>query len=441
MAVEVDKKRIEQVCKDIIETILFCLPNAFKGTVYRISTPPELIAKRITSGIINEDRKTISWGLPEKSEYNPPGKPWLKYRDEPGRPLEAMSWCVENQKSWTAENPAEDERSVRRQVEGISDDYYHMEPVLIRKEDLYGGDINGFEYPRSYEDDILWKNSDYVVVDVIKIHFRPNTLKLDSAETRLINKLSSAFGTELLSHQLRQQSVEAMHRLAEDRLDSCNILADSLRNAIAKSGIIFSLLKLELGALRQQWEEVLLERSDLKRLRHDGVRMLNKALKNIDRIPDDLREKLHETQNKFLGLFLPPEMGENWIQMKVEERWNELVSKYPLDETHVEEIRKGISQLKKSLYLGRDPEILATYDKASESLKAEWADLIYKDVDHVDSDFFDRLILILEDPSLHLPYQKKSKKSLILLKALAETMSHLENNTNQVLHEMLNGSD
>ncbi len=436
---QVNKERIEQVCKEIIETILFCLPNAFKGTVYRISNPPELIAKRITSGMIDGDRKTISWGLPVKSEYNPPGKPWLEYRDSPGRPLEAMSWCVGNQKSWTAENPLEDKRSVRRQVEGMSDDYYHMEPVLIRKEDLYS-DANAFEYPRSHDGDILWINSEYVVVDVIKIHFRPNTLKIGSPETRLINKLSSAFATELLSHQLRQQSVEAMRRLAEDRLNACNILADSLRNAIAKSGIIFSLLKLELGALRQQWEELLLDNSDLSRIKHDGISALNKALKNIDQAPDDLREKLHETQNKFLGLFLPPEMGENWIQMKIEVRWNELFSKCRLDEKHVEEIRKCINQLKKSLYLGGDPEILSRYDKISETLKAEWTNLIYKDVDHVDFDFFNRLIQILEDHSLHLPYQEKSKKSLIRLKALAETMSHLENNTNQVLREILHAS-
>ncbi|MCK4729671.1 MAG: hypothetical protein KAT27_12145, partial [Desulfobacterales bacterium] len=94
MATKVYKAVVERACENIIETILFCLPNAYKGTVYEIGPPPDMIAKRITSGVIDEERRTISWGLPEWSDYNPPGKPWIEYRDEPGRALEAMAWCV-----------------------------------------------------------------------------------------------------------------------------------------------------------------------------------------------------------------------------------------------------------------------------------------------------------------------------------------------------------
>ncbi|GAG96692.1 unnamed protein product, partial [marine sediment metagenome] len=106
MAIEIDKEALEQACKEMIETILFCLPTAYKGTVYQIGGPPEMIARRITLGVIDGDGKTITWGLPDRSEYNPPGKPWIEYRDEPGRPLEAMGWCVERQKSWTMKNPS-----------------------------------------------------------------------------------------------------------------------------------------------------------------------------------------------------------------------------------------------------------------------------------------------------------------------------------------------
>ena len=119
LAIKIDNRLLEQACKEIIETILFCLPNAYKGTVYRIGKPPKMIAKRITSGIIDEERKIISWGLPERSEYNPPGKNFVDYRDQPGRSSEAMAWCVEKQKSWTAEDPKNDNRSVRLQVEGV----------------------------------------------------------------------------------------------------------------------------------------------------------------------------------------------------------------------------------------------------------------------------------------------------------------------------------
>ncbi|MFP3911594.1 MAG: hypothetical protein ACLFUT_05925, partial [Desulfobacteraceae bacterium] len=86
MAIEIDKAVLERACKEIIESILICLPNAFKGTVYRVGRPPEMIAKRITSGEIDRKTNTITWGLPEKSDYNPPRKSWLAYRDEPFRP-------------------------------------------------------------------------------------------------------------------------------------------------------------------------------------------------------------------------------------------------------------------------------------------------------------------------------------------------------------------
>lgn len=57
---------------EMIETIFFCLPNAFKGTIYRVGKMPDLVVERITSGVIDEDRKSISWGLPSQSVYNYP---------------------------------------------------------------------------------------------------------------------------------------------------------------------------------------------------------------------------------------------------------------------------------------------------------------------------------------------------------------------------------
>jgi hypothetical protein len=441
LAIKTDKALLEKACKNIIETILFCLPNSYKGTVYLIGRPPEMIVKRITSGVIDEERKTISWELPEWSDYNAPGKPWIDYRDEPGRPLEAMAWCVERQKSWTAEDPGSDSRSVRLQVEGVFEDSHHMEPVLIRKRDLCLADEPCLEFPRNYEGEMLWHNNEYMVVAVIKIHFRPHTIKIGSPETKIVKRLSRALGTELLSYQLREQSVEAMRQVAQDKLNSCNTLAHSLRNVITKSGFIFSLIKLELGFLRDEWERVLLEHSDQKGMKQEAIRSLNDALKGMNEGSDDQIKKLMEVQNQFLGLSLLPERGEKWVCMQVEERWNELLAGRSLDQKLAEEIRRGIDQLKRSLYFGKDPDILAAYDKMPESLKKELTDLIYTDTDQIDFQFLDRLIRILEDPSLNLPYQNKSRKSLIQLKILAEIMSQLENNTNVVLQQVLNSTN
>lgn len=439
MAIRIQHEALEKACKEIIETILICLPNAFKGTVYRIGSPPEMIAKRITSGIIDEERRSISWGLPENSDYNPPGKPFSEYRDEPGRPLEAMGWCVERQESWTAEDPKNDARSVRLQVEGVWADFHHMEPVLIRKSDLYFGNEDQVNYARNYNGELLWKKKEYVVAAVIKIHFRPYTIKIGSPETRIIKRLSRALGTELLSYQLRQQSLEAMQHLTEDRLSSCNILADSLRNVITKYGLIFSLIKLELGFLREQWEKVVLEKSDKREMRRDAIQGLNEAAKNIPGSHDAIQRDLTNMQNRFLDIHLPPEQGEKWLRMQIEDRWNLLIREGVIEETTAQSVQDGIDNLKKSLYLGKAPDVLAEYNSIPEHVKTEWVDLLYKNADVVDLDLVDRLVHILENSYLDLPFKDKSIKSLIRLKAVAEIIGQMEEKANAVLREVLNG--
>lgn len=384
MSISINMGALEQACKEIIETILFVLPNAYKGTVYRIDKPPNMTAKRVTSGVIDEAKETISWGLPQKSDYNPPGRPWSEYMDREGQPLEAMAWCVEKQKSWTAEDPKNDSRSVRLQVDGVWEDFHHMEPVLARKADLYLGNTPSFEYPRGIDGRILWQDKEYAVVAVIKIHFEPYTIKIGSPETRLIKRLSRTLGTGLLSLQLREQSLENMRRLAQDKLDSCNILADSLRNAFAKSGLIFSLIKLELSFLRQQWETKLLEGSAKKEIKSRAITALNDFAGQIGDTAQPLIAELIGAQQKFQNISLPPKMGANWLRMRIEEPWYKLRRRGAVDDVQHEKVREQIARLKSSLYLGQDPELLAGCKDIPDKLKDDWVTLIYYETEKVD---------------------------------------------------------
>ncbi len=441
MSITIERKALEKACKGMIETILFCLPQAYKGTIYRIGGPPELRAVRVTSGFIDEKRDVISWGLPEQSEYNPPGRPWLSYRDEPDRPLEAMAWCVERQKSWTAEDPLTDARSVRLQVDGVWEDYHHMEPVLVRKTDLNQSIYSRIEYPATSGGGALWADSDYVVVAVIKIHFRPRTIRIGSHETKVIKKLSRSLGTELLSYQFRQDTMEAMQELANDRLKACNILADSLRNAVTKAGLIFSLVKQEIGFLREQWEQLLLADRKETNGKHEAVKELNRLLQQTDRIREPLRNDLIKVQRRFLELSLPPDIGENWVSMQIEERWRQVFEEIGEDEALRAEVGAVVERLKSSLRYGREPEVIESYDKMPEPLKREWVELLYQQNSRFDPGTLDRLIRILDEPVLDIPSRERSRKVLTQLKALAETMSNLERNTNFLLRQVLNGKD
>ena len=440
MSIEIERAVLEKACKEMIETIFLCLPNAAKGTIYRIGKPPDLLAERITSGIIDQDRKVISWGLPAKSEYNHPGKPWIEYRDEPGRPLEAMSWCVESQKSWTAEDPGNDARSIRLQKKlGGREDFHHMEPVLVRKSDLSLDVFSSFEFPRDYKGNIIWKDNDYIVVAVIKIHFDPYSIKIGGTETRVIKKLSRSLGTELLSYQLSRDSLHAMKKLARDRLNACNILSDSLRNAITKFGLIFSLIKQEIGYLRNQWEQILIAERQIKNSKAEGIRNLDKLLMSLNNGSDGLTDDLFDAQKKFLELSLPPEQGENWVVMQIEERWRDLLCKHPVENDKERTIWQTIDQLKTSLHFGKDPDIVEKYKKIPKKLKWDWVNLIYRSTDSFDALMLERLIHMLDNPALQIPSRNRSRKTLKQLKALAETMNHLERNTNFLLHQVLNG--
>jgi hypothetical protein len=255
----------------------------------------------------------------------------------------------------------------------------------------------------------------------------------------LIKRLSRAFGTELLSYQLREESIEAMKQLAQDKLDSCNILADSLRNAITKSGLIFSLIKLELGSLRAQWENLLYQRTNRKNEKEEAILQLDSILQKLTEITEEPMWELMDVQKKFLTFSLPPKHGESWVDMQIEKRWSQLLENLSDGAEIAVQVNEALGKLKKSLHHGKDPDLLASCDFMPDLLKKEWVELIYQNMDQVDFEHLDRVINILSDPSLALPFQEKSRKSLVHLRTLFEIMEQLESSTNAVLQQLLNG--
>jgi len=98
--------------------------------------------------------------------------------------------------------------------------------------------------------------------------------------------------------------MKTMEQLATDRLNACNILADSLRNAITKSGLIFSLVKQEIGYLRDQWEQALIEDRKENNMKVEAIRDLNEILTDLGNGYEGLKEDLVVAQNKFFRTFL-----------------------------------------------------------------------------------------------------------------------------------------
>ncbi len=437
---------LERTCKDMIETILLCLCDATKGTIYRIGPMPELRTIRVTSGARNETTGQILWGLNEYSDYNYPGKRWEDYKDKPGHPLEAMAWCVEKAKSWTADDPQEDCRSVRKQLSNEPEDYHHMEPVLIRKSYFHGDQASNLEYPVDFMGNAIWKNCEDLVVAVIKIHFKKGCIERGDRSTKVIKKLSHTLGTQLLSLHIRETLSEAQKDLARQRLQSCNILAHELRNTLIKLGFIFSAINAEISFLREQWESqiaIACPGLENKRVILEKLNRLiesNLAQENGTAILRQLCETLMAEQSELANLPLMPGLAEKWVANKIRPKWEKLMVESHAWEQSREEVQSLLGRLKDAMWLGTSKELAGKIDHLPDDLRAIWPKIAYVDFTVDKLMVLDQILDFLNHPELDIPHKQQTRKILTSLKALVEMIPEVEERTNRIILSLRNGS-
>lgn len=437
---------LEKTCKDMIENILFCLGDAQKGTIYRVGPMPKLQVVRITSGARVPGSDQIRWGLPECSDYNYPGKSWEQYKDRPGHVMEAMGWCIEKQKSWTADNPYEDSRSVRKQLSGEIEDSHHMEPVLVRKADLFWDQFDSMEYPLDSSNKPIWVDSEYVVVAVIKIHFKPGKIKRGNHATKVIKKLSRTLGTELLSLNIREMLSDAQKTLARQRLQSCNVLAHEMRNALVKLGFIFSAINAEIGFIREQWEAQLEKAFPSIESKKQLLAKLNDMIQS--KIPqlqgnEDVRnvaDLLMSEQEELARLPLMPQVADKWVSDRIRPKWRWLLSESCEWDGERERIHELLNRLDVVTAMGMDDRMAEGVSHLPGDLKAMWRRLAYTDFTADKMDLLEEIIAFLDHPALDIPHRYQSRKILTSLKALAEMIPELEERANRIILSLKNGS-
>jgi hypothetical protein len=442
----ISSELLENTCKNAIETILLSLKHATKGTIYRVGPMPELRTVRVTSGIRTGHNGTMGWGLPEISNYNPPGRSWEEYRDQPGQVLEAMAWCVEQQKSWTADDPGEDARSVRKQLQGEAEDCHHMEPVLVKKTDLYGpGGFAASEFPLDWQANPIWQNTDYVVVAVIKIHFLPHRIRRGDDSTKIVKRLSRSLGTELLSLHLRETYLEAREQLTRERLAACNDMAHELRNTLAKMGFIFSTINTVVSFLRAQWE------IELQKVlpKFDGkvtiLGQLSKLLllgqphlENQDELMQVSKELLAE-QNELANLFLLPQQEAEWLASRIRPKWDRLLTLSRAWEGKREDIEDLMDRLQQAIWIVVDQKVAQQLVHLPEDLRVMWPKLAYTQLSASNSIVLEEILTLLEHPVLSIRQKHQMRRALSSLKVLLRTISGVEEQANRVICSLKNG--
>lgn len=439
----INRDLLERTCKNTIEAILCCLEQATKGTVYTIGPMPRLQAERITSGV-REDGQ-LKWGLPQDSDYNPPGKEWKQYRDNPDHLLEAMGWCVEHQKSWTADNPLEDVRSIRKQLRGETEDCHHMEPVLVRKTDLYGSEISDLCYPLDSSGSPIWQETEYVVVAVIKIHFLSHSIRRGDRFTGMIKKLSCTLGTELLSLHLRETCLRTREKLAQERLQASNAVAHELRNTLAQLGFVFSSINTMMSFLRDQWEleihkaypSLENKRSILSRL--NELLLLGKARLNGNQELRQISSQLLTEQEELKSLFLLPQQEEKWLHQKIKPKWDVLLATGGVWDSYKEEIIDLVERLEKAFWIVLDQGLAGNMDHLPAELKSSWPEIAYTQFSADNRASLQSVLGLLDHPGLNIQHKQQVRKALSSMKVVVDTIARVEDQTNRVLYSLKNG--
>ena len=433
---------VERVCKKMIKVILYCLPNATKGTIYSVSPIPELRVVRIASGHRNGRTDEITWEGGNRSDYNPPGQAWKDYRDRPGKILEAMGWCVERQKSWTSDEPEHNIRSVRKQLEGRAwADYHHMEPVLIKKTDLWDMMPPASIYPSNSQGDPIWQDSQYATVAVIRINFLPKIIRRGDRSTRVITELSQSLGTEMLSLHTTEIALENEIRLVEERQETVDILAHDFRNIIAGLGFAYRAVNNEISYLRESWENLVQQCLPDLPSKQKIVEDLNKLLTNMVANQDCLKgsnaiAKLIRYQEQLLESCLLPEQNEFFLKKKIRPLWQATLSKVEVGSTVMAKIEELLDTLRESFHVSASSQVVDKINHLPKRIKQEWVELAYKEINGITNALLKRYIELLDNKELEIPHQNYSQKNLISLKGLIELAPVVERRLNTSL-EML----
>ena len=435
---------LEDVCKRMIEVILFCLPDAFRGTIYSVGPIPDLQTIRIASGRRNGETDEIIWGAANPSDYDYPGKGWQEYRDRPGGILEAMAWCLERQKSWTAEDPENNIRCVRKQLEGkASEDYHHMEPVLVRKVDLWDKVPPVKAFPEDSSGKPMWNDSPYATVAVIKIHFLPGTIKQGDRATKIIKELSQSLGTEMLSLHARELAVEKEKKLVLERQETCDILAHEFRNLVPRIGFAYRAINNEIGYMREMWENLIQDHCPEESSKRVILRQLDSILLDLDKNHDDSAllnniGRLLQYQKQLMESCLLPNQNESWLRNKIKPLWQAIFAKTDLNLDVKSQIEKLLEDLRKSFHLGLDKELRDKINFIPGEIKEKWVELVYREINGRNSVTIREYIELLDNVNLDLPRKRHCVKNLVYLKSLVELIPEVEEKLNHRLEQLKN---
>jgi hypothetical protein len=444
VGIRISPQVLEQTCKTMIKVVLYALPHAVRGTIYTVGPVPDLRVVRVASGHRNGELEDIRWDVAIRSEYDFPGKVWEQYRDRPGGVLEAMAWCVERQKSWTADDPDHDVRSVRKRRGGrAGEDYHHMEPVLVQRTDLWDQTPPLSSYPKDSSGNPIWQQSQYASVAVVKIHFLPGSIKGGDRSTQIIKEMSRSLGTQMLSLHAREIAFAKEKQLTQERLETSNVLAHEFRNLVSRIGFACRAVNNEIAYLRESWEDLVHHHFPEQPNKRKLLQRLDEILAAIRAEPAsgeiaDQFSRLAEFQRQMMESCLLPHQNETWLREKIQPAWSSIMTTIglpPHKRSHIEEL---LEALRTSFHVGKDETFMKGITGIPDGTKRKWVDLAYRAWNASNDGVLAQYIELIESLDLKIPRKRYSLNNLVCLKPLVELMPEIEKKVNSSLAQLGN---
>jgi hypothetical protein len=432
LGLRVSSSLLDRVCQRSTELLLLCLPQARKVAFYSVGPVPHLRITPVGAAERNREINEVKWRGSAEMDSDVSGKTWKDLLDASTGDLDVWSSCLRNQRAWTSSDSKDDFRRLVEKTRGkLSDNHFHLEPVLMRKADLWHSMPPSSVYPKDRDGNPLWLNSDHVTVALIKINLTLKSSPFDQNYWQVTEELTKTLAIQLLHLHSKQFYSKKMEVIQEERDELRETLITQIRKIISRLGLIYRIIDNEVAYLRQSWENLIHQYHPEQPCRHNIVKQLNLLLEKLTVDHNVVSEseavkQLAWYQNKLSEFCFLPEENEVWFQQKILPLWKNTATKFNSAPKIKKQMKKLFDQLEQSFFVGLNKTLIDKIDDIPNSIKAKWTNLAYNEKNLAKVDLLKEYTHLLEEVYIDFPNKRKTLENLVCLRNLALYFENLE---------------
>ena len=432
LGLQISTSLLHPLCQRFTELLLLCLPQANKVTFYFVGSVPHLRITRLGMAARNRETNEIQWSATSQMDSDVSGRCWKDIRDCSTDAQGALTYCLQNQRTWTSSGSKDDfSKEVEKSCEKRLEKHFHFQPVLMRKADLWLSMPPPSVYPRDRDGKPIWLDSDHVTVALIKINLALESYLFDQSYWKVTEELTRALAIQLLHLHSKDSISKKIETITDERNELREILITQIRQIMVKLSLINRVVDNEIADLRQSWENLIHEYHPKQPCKTNIVQQLNQLLQKLTvghnvSAESETVKQLAWYQNKLAECCFLPEENEVWFQQKIVPLWRNTASRFDSAPDVKRQIKKLLDQLEQSFYVGSNETLIDKIDNIPNSIKAKWVNLAYNGKNLTKVDLLKEYAYLLEEVNIDFPNKRKTLENLFCLRNLAAYLQGLE---------------